>query len=140
MRKWTLTINYYSEESPEGFPFNKSATMFTNTLLPRFWGTFPKEGGGWSFPWRGFCLALMGFSLISTTTTTTTTSLSFSSRLQCGVLNIEDWCEAISIMFHLYSNRVQLVALKLWLHDFRIFFFSSIFWVCITKIIILFFF
>ena len=126
MRKWTPTINYCFEESLEGFPFKKSATMFTKTLLPRFWGTFPKEGAGWSFPWQGFCLAPLRFSLISITTTT---CLSFS-LLYCGVLNIGDGCAAISVMFHLYSNRFQLVALKLWLHDFRIFFFDYFLSLC----------
>ena len=118
------SCNYCFEESPKGFPLNKSATMFTKALLPPFWGTFPKERARWSFPWQGFCLASLGFSLISTTT-----CLSFSI-LYCGVLNIGDWCAAISVMFHLYSNKFQLVALKLWLHDFRIFFFDYFLSLC----------
>ena len=96
MRKRTPTHNNYCFEEPgDGFPFTKSATMFTKTL-PRFWGTFPKEGAGWSFPCQGFSLAPLGFSLISTTS-----RVSFFLTIERGILET-DRCASISVMFYLF--------------------------------------
>ena len=87
--------NYCFEEPGDGFPFTKSATMFTKTL-PRFWGTFPKEGAGWSFPCQGFSLAPLGFSLISTTS-----RVSLFLTIERGILET-DRCASISVMFYLF--------------------------------------